>query len=43
MNFDKKVHLKDEITTTTQKDFTDKIYNLVKAQCQLTPVIIVGG
>jgi len=43
MNFDKKVHLKDEITTTTQKDFIARLYNLVMAQCQLTPVIIVAG
>ena len=43
MDFDKKVHLKDEITTTTQEHFTNNLYNLVKAQCQLTPVIIVAG
>ena len=43
MDLDKKIHLKDEITTTTQKDFTDRLYSLVKAQCQLTPVIIVAG
>ena len=43
MDFDKKIHLKDEITTTSQKDFITRLYSLVKAQCQLTPVIIVGG
>ena len=43
MDFDKKVRLRDEITTTTQKDFIDGLYNLVKTQCQLTPVIIVAG
>jgi hypothetical protein len=43
MDFDKKVHLKDEITTTNQEHFAANLYNLVKAQCQLTPVIIVAG
>jgi len=33
MDFDKKVHLRDEITTTSQKDFIAGLYNLVKAQC----------
>ena len=33
MDFDKKVHLKDEITTTTQEDFVVKLYNLIKVQC----------
>jgi hypothetical protein len=43
ISFDKRVHLKDGLITTNQKDFIQSIHQIVSEQCKLTPVTIVSG